>query len=225
MVPGRDTEPGVPVRQAGRLGHDADVGQQGDSQAGTHRNTVDGRDDRLAGEQHLLDVGPGVSPLHQRRVVVVGHLLDHVQVASGRERRACAGHHRRSHPGIIVHDRPYLGELAVHPDVRRIEDVGSVQGDDDDSIWANVEREMFEIGVLGRPHGTSGRRRTPWRAPIVVVTGASAIASEACSKRSVESSMSVNEKATVLVGAVTSKASHGLVSPALPLRETAFDRG
>ena len=120
MVAGGDAEAGVAVHDEGGFGGDGDVAQQRRHQPGPHRRAVDGGDGGLAAVDQVIDQVPSLLPGVGQGVVVLGHLLDHLEVPSGGKRLAFAGEDHAVDVLVRVHLPPDIGKLPVAGDVQGV---------------------------------------------------------------------------------------------------------
>src|SRR5215472_5194499 len=131
------------VAEAGVGGADADVGKQRYHQAGSHRDAVDSRDDRLLTVGQVVDQVAHLAEHPGHQVVIANLPLDHGKVAASGERAAGAGNHGDPRLLVSADVRPDGGELGVHLLVRGVQHVWPVERDEQDAV-----RLPFELQVL-----------------------------------------------------------------------------
>ena len=134
VVAGSDAQADVSVGNAGVLGGDGDVGHQGHRQAGAHGDPVDGGDDRLVQVQDVVDDVAGLFGVLGDDGGVVDGLLDHLEVAAGRESIAGAGDHGHPHLGVGADVQPDTAELVMQPEVRGVQGLRAVHREGDDPV-------------------------------------------------------------------------------------------
>ena len=120
----------VRIREVGRLGHIDDIGKRDHAAPETHRGTVHRSHDRHPALDHVEDelstLGDDVASQH----AVVGHTVEEVEVATGRERAPLTGDHDRTRVGIRTELRKQAREAEVQLFIDRVELFRTVQMDD-----------------------------------------------------------------------------------------------
>lgn len=110
MVPGRHAQPGMAVDDARVPGRDRDIRQQAGHQPRAHRRAMHGADNGLVAVDEVVDQVARLVPDAGAHLEVIGHLLDQVQVAAGREAPALAADQRHAHRWLGRHVAPDLGQ-------------------------------------------------------------------------------------------------------------------
>jgi hypothetical protein len=150
VVAGRDAEPGVAVDDLRGAAGDRDVGEQGDGESRADRRALDRAHDRLGAVDDVVDDVAGLAQDAGAHLVVGHHLLDHVEVAAGRERRALAADDDGAHVVVGVGVAPDLGELAVAGRVDGVEPSGRAQRHSQDSVGGPVDLQPLVRRVAHR---------------------------------------------------------------------------
>jgi hypothetical protein len=148
----------VGVAEAGGVGHDDHVAEEGDARTEPHGVPGDGAHDGEVDVEQVEDHLAGVEAqvLEAARFL---ELREPVEVAAGREGGLGAGQQHRPGVAFGLEAGEQGGELVVEPVVHLVEVVaGGVDGDDQDVAVA-LEAEALE-GVVVRRAGHRGFR---WR--------------------------------------------------------------
>ena len=107
VVAGGDAQADVAVGEAGALGGDGDVGQQGNRQARADGDAVDGGDDGLVQVNHVVNDVAGFLHGAGDDLGVADGLLYHLEVAAGGEGVARAGDDGYPHLGVLPQVQPH----------------------------------------------------------------------------------------------------------------------
>ena len=128
----RDADLGIGRREAGVIGGNAEVGDEGQPHAGAGGGAVDAGENDLRHPPHRLDKGVVVLQQlshHGRDGIVGGGCANGLQIAAGGEGAAFALDNKHADVVIALDLRAELLELLRDRQVDRIEGRGPVQGD------------------------------------------------------------------------------------------------
>ena len=132
---GRDADLGIGRREAGVIGGNAEVGDEGQPHTGAGGGAVHAGEHDLRHPPHRLDEGVVVLQQladHRRDGIVGGGGADGLQIAAGREGAAFTLDHQHTDIVVALDLRAELLELLRNRQIDGIEGRGPVQGDGGD---------------------------------------------------------------------------------------------
>jgi len=148
MIARGDTQSDVAVGDTHRFGGNRNIRHERDREARANRDSVDGRDDRLLAVEHVVD---DIARFFQHApddLRVALHVLDHVEVAARRKRAARSGDDHDVGFVVIGDIEPDPAQLPMKPAVCSIEDIGAIDGDEQDARLESLEQKMLVFAVI-----------------------------------------------------------------------------
>ena len=146
MVTRGDAQPRVTVDDPAVLRRDGNVCEQAADQAGAHRDAAHRAHHGFAAVDQVVDDVARLPPLPRTRFEIVDVLLDHREIAAGREHAAGTGQHNGIHRRIAIDVAPDISELRMQDGVGGIH-LAVVHRDAEHGRMRAIEAEPRVAGV------------------------------------------------------------------------------